>query len=538
MRRSRALLGAALLGLAIMLVVVLRNDDGPPAAEPERSTRHSIDDPGIGRQAARGAESAEAIGVAGEASDESLAKCTQTLNQAVEFATRERDAAAAGLTREYSEEEWHAEVAKIKRGVAGSRDTEDFLAAILLDLPERGASIDATIQTKVLNLGERAIGSGSKLLAWHALRACEDAKQSCPIAHLEQRLLEADQQNAETWALVATLRYSRGDTAGALAAMQGAARAPTSTWYWTETIALIERTLAAQTDMPYSQRMTVAFGTAASGGLPSQSNLLRMCKVESVASRPWGEACLALGRLRHEHNEAEWAQSSGYSLREQALSALGHRELAAQVAAERAQSTAARSAMVQEPEISMTQLQEVLMETDPQRMHAYLAAIQKDGEVAGRRMFLRQEVPPLLERAGLLEREGARECVAHLFIEADPARDGQQARFADQLHVSMRGLYRRSEVGQSTMFRIRPDGAITLPIFPKAPGPVERLEREIAVAGKTVVQIQQEIATILAEYYQTPEVNVTLFARRSDEELRVEFDNAQKELAGRRRPPR
>src|SRR5204863_7982758 len=116
---------------------------------------------------------------------------------------------------------------------------------------------------KLLNLGERAIGSGSKLLAWHALRACDGAKQSCPIAHLEQRLLEIDRLNAEAWALVATLKYRRGDGAGALAAMQRAARAPASTWYWTETIALIERTLAAQMDMPYSPRMSSAFGTGA-----------------------------------------------------------------------------------------------------------------------------------------------------------------------------------------------------------------------------------------------------------------------------------
>jgi hypothetical protein len=65
--------------------------------------------------------------------------------------------------------------------------------------------------------------------------------------------------------------------------------------------------------------------------------------------------------------------------------------------------------------MQMQLLQWSLIDTDPLRFHAYLAATWQYGEVAGARMFLRQEVPPLLQRAGLLERDGARECAAQFF---------------------------------------------------------------------------------------------------------------------------
>ncbi|MEO8314149.1 MAG: polysaccharide biosynthesis/export family protein [Pseudomonadota bacterium] len=534
MRSShRAFFWVAILGIAITLVVVLLRPDDPPSAQADGSTRQSIDNTRTAQRVAAGAESAASIMVSGEAGDESAAKCTQILNQAEEFATRERDAATAIAGPIWSEEHWHAEVANMQRGLASSRDPEDFLAAVLLDQPERRADKDASAQTKLLDLGERAISSGSKLLAWNALRACDDAKQFCPIAHLEQRLLEVDRQNAEAWALVATLKYKRGDVAGALIAMQGAARAPNSTWYWTEMIALIERTLAAQTDMPYSQRMASSFGV----GMPSQSNLLQMCKVESAASRVWGEVCLAFGKLRAEHNETEMAQTIAYSLREQVLTALGQRERAAEVAAEHAQMSAARSAMAQEPASSMTRLQMVLMETDPQQLHTFLGAIQQYGEVDGRRMYLRQEVPPLLARAGLLEREGAQECAAHFFAGTRPATAGQQAQVADEMYITVRS----TSTGWSRAFRVRPDGKITLPSVPGAKvavGSAKQPEREIKVTGKTTEQIQREIATLLAADYRSPEVLVVLLARRSDAELQLEFDNARREAAERRSKPR
>jgi hypothetical protein len=153
--------------------------------------------------------------------------CEQTVNDAADFAVMEASAANPLEASERSDDRLRSELSNLQRKSAGSGDPEHFLTALLLARPERRASSDPSAQTTMLDLGVRAAGSDSPLLAWHALRACVEAKESCPFAHLEQRWLEADRHNAEAWALVATLEYRRGDVAGALAAMQGAAPATT-----------------------------------------------------------------------------------------------------------------------------------------------------------------------------------------------------------------------------------------------------------------------------------------------------------------------
>jgi protein involved in polysaccharide export with SLBB domain len=132
-------------------------------------------------------------------------------------------------------------------------------------------------------------------------------------------------------------------------------------------------------------------------------------------------------------------------------------------------------------------------------------------------MFLRQQLPRLLERAGLLERDGARECVAQFFeppaatetasaaiqyypIESYPVQVG------DRLQISVRGSGARSG-----MLRVEPDGNLTIPFGP-----------EIAAVGKTTGQLEREIATILSDEDGVSRVVlVILNAPRSSEELLV-----------------
>ena len=282
MRSSRRTLAlVVLLAVAVAVVVILQRRGGDLAiAEDKEVTPRSIDEARTTDRVVPAAASAASTAIPGDAA---VAQCAQTIGEAADFATSERNAANAGQPSESREDDQLlAELGNAQRALAGSRDPEHYLAALLLDPPGRRAALDAAAQTKLIELADRAIRSGSKLLAWHALSACAAAKQSCPIAHLEQRLLEVDKQNADAWALVAMLRHGRGDAGGALAAMQGAARAPASTWYWTETIALIERSLAAETPISYPDRLATAFGTAAAT-MPSLG--YQMCKAESVKPR-------------------------------------------------------------------------------------------------------------------------------------------------------------------------------------------------------------------------------------------------------------
>src|SRR5690606_6957213 len=132
----------------------------------------------------------------------------------------------------------------------------------------------------------------SPLLAWHALAACARAGTDCPLTHLEQDLLNAARDNAEAWALVSARRYERGDLVGALQAMQGAARAPTATYHWTDTIALAELALANHTNTPYNERVGYAI-SAAVISLPPVGAALRVCRAGSATSPDWAQTCLA-----------------------------------------------------------------------------------------------------------------------------------------------------------------------------------------------------------------------------------------------------
>lgn len=337
--------------------------------------------------------------------------CLQLIDEAAAFATREKDTAHPVRDSDADYERLLAELASFQRILAGSGDPEQLVAAILLDLGESRTSQDRAVHTTLQKVGDRASRSGSPLLSWHALRVCVMAREHCPFAHIEQRLLEPLRQNAEAWAQVAMLRHRRGDIAGALSAMQGAARAPESTWYWTETIALVERLLAAGTSMPYPTRMNWAFGAYASA---LSMDPARMCNAESASSRDWAQACLAFGTLRAARNETMLARSLGLVIQERALSALGETEAAAQVAAERAHRNSERTGAGIEVAIAESGLQEALLATDPVRLAGYLDAVRQHGEPAGMRVFLSKELPPLLERAGLKERDGSGACFARL----------------------------------------------------------------------------------------------------------------------------
>lgn len=328
------------------------------------------------------------------ASDELIESCAQFVEDATTFLRTERLAPDVPGNEVLEDVRLSAALDRLHRELAGTRDPDLFLADVLLGPGIAWGAITPSDQKQLRDLGERAAEGGSALLAWHALRTCADGGAACPFTHLEERLLAADNQNAEAWVLVATLRYRRGDRAGALAAMRGAASAPTATWYWTETIALLDRSLAARTSLPYRDRVLAAFGAAAARTIPVPAHAQRMCQTESALHRGWAEACLAFGELRLARNEAQLAKSLADPIREHAL----HAE-----------------------SIQLEELKMALVETGPARLQAYLSHVQQLGELEGARQMLRQELPLVLERAGMMARADAKSCVARILALDDAA---------------------------------------------------------------------------------------------------------------------
>jgi hypothetical protein len=232
----------------------------------------------------------------------------------------------------------------------------------------------------------------------------------------------------------------------------------------------------------------------------------------------------------------------GYSMRERALTDLGDLEGATEIAREYALFSDERTSGGWGQTISRGRMQGAFL-ANPEKWRAFIGAIQEFGEMEGIRQFSRQELPPLLERAGMLEREGARECAAQLFEAPIPVAtlsatfrnypvEQYPIQVGDQLQISVRGAS-----GLSTSHRLRPDGMITLS---RAPGQARLGVPVIAAVGKTTEQLEHEIATILSERRPSTlpiDVFVTLLAPLSTEELQREFDDALREATERREEP-
>lgn len=405
-----------LVGLALMLLVgfgvyqAWRSDSLPIPLDP------SSPPPTVPGLASAPAASSTFPTPQAHTGDEEHRSCLRILDAAEEHAMQELRAANPDFAAESEEPPSQAQYEALEQALMASGDPEHQLTATLYHNRRTGFGTgEPAADDEILRaLRANALRSRSRFLAWHALRACHDLRQACPDADLAQDLAEVDGQNAASWVLVADLRYQRGDRAGALKALQRAARAPASTWYWTESIASIERSLAARTNMSFPRRINEAFGLAAFV-LPAQAGILAACRSGSAASPSWAEACLALAATQAERNETTMAQMVAHSFSEQTLKAMGDTVRAAEVAREKSRRESMRNSIPRDLAGPATTLQGILVTTDPAQFHAYLSAIQRDGETLGARNFLRQELPRLLDRANLLGHEGAEECIQEIF---------------------------------------------------------------------------------------------------------------------------
>ena len=270
-----------------------------------------------------------------------------------------------------------------------SRNPEHHYAAALLEL-------DAARQTERI-AALAAQPTPNVLLAWHALRVCSqpETPATCELPRLEAQLLALDGENAEAWMRVATNRLARGEDAAALAAVERAAAAAEIRTYRPETIAMIERALAAAGTLAFANRANAAFGAAARNP-PGFGDAFVACRDRSPESDAWARACLAYGRLAEQRHDTEIGQRFGLLSQTAAYEALGDAEgrLAAEqrLASARAESSASTS-----PRLNVATM---LVLSDPARVAAYLESLRRHGE-RGARARLRDQVDLILEQEGL-----------------------------------------------------------------------------------------------------------------------------------------
>jgi len=229
-----------------------------------------------------------------------------------------------------------------------------------------------------------SLSPSDPFLVWGAVQICTEASDSmpCPLRDWELLLLSVDGQNSESWIRVAANRHAANDDEAALEAMRYAATAAESRAYWTETIEMVERGLAAGSDLAFSERANMAFGIAASE-LPRYADYTEMCEERSSESVDWAYACLAYGEVVENQGKTEIGVAIGRSIQRLALERLGETEKAAEMQ----QRIEARS---QEKLDSIKDYNPTIMRlifSNPTLFSAYLAAIRSQGEEAAQRQI-------------------------------------------------------------------------------------------------------------------------------------------------------
>ena len=247
-----------------------------------------------------------------------------------------------------------------------------------------------------IELIDRAVSlnPNDAFVLWHAVQICAEKRIAprCPPRDWEQRLLEIDGQNSESWARVAANRYRVDDLDGALDALRYAAASAETRAYWTETVEMIERGLAAASDYAFPVRASMAFGIAASNQ-PDYSDYVRMCRKQSTKSVEWAYACLAYGKLVESQGKSNMGVSIARAIQKLALETLGDED---KLAAVKKRQQSFREKMLDSVGDDYL-VAERLMVSSPAMFSAYLAAVRTHGELAAR-AHLVEETRRLLQQ--------------------------------------------------------------------------------------------------------------------------------------------
>ena len=300
-------------------------------------------------------------------------------------AVAESDAAEQELTQDEEEDAFNKLKASLSARLSVSSSAEHLLLiAMLEDDPVSSAA-----------LLERAISRSPSdpFLIWHAVRICSEAGESapCPLRTWEQLLIAVDGENSESWIRIAANRYAERDYEPALDALRRAAAAAESRDYWTESVEVIERSLAAGSDYAFPERAGMAFGLAAAG-LPRYGDYVKMCRAQSARSVDWAHACLAYGERLANRGKTDMNQSIARTMQRLALEAMGEAEKAAAVEQKYLARGQENSAYFKNDYETV----ERLTISSPTLFSAYLAKVRSEGETAARQ-YMSAEVKRLLE---------------------------------------------------------------------------------------------------------------------------------------------
>jgi len=254
-----------------------------------------------------------------------------------------------------------------RSGVTLSKSPEpDFLvaAALLTDDPEERQRL----------LGQALAARPDHPVAiWHSLVNCQT--RSCERDSVESAALAGDPANGMIWFLIASDRIKNGQWDDAERAMRQLAAAPRYSVHFMEYTTLLERGLAATTDLGYSERVVGGIGVAAAVAIPALGEVSRACQSGDNDAVVWIELCDEVGQRMAVNGDELLIMSFGYGLRSGAAIRAGDPTRAATIERERKDRVHGR---FREQAQAGAQ---VLMMNDPQVLQSYVDNFLAHGEL-------------------------------------------------------------------------------------------------------------------------------------------------------------
>jgi len=212
-----------------------------------------------------------------------------------------------------TEDEYMAMMDQAGVTLSKTSEPDSLVAAALL-------TRDATQRQRLL---ERALGfsPGHRVAAWDQILNCQTT--DCDRDTIEATALAADGTNGMVWFVIASDRIKSGRWADAEMAMRQLAAATRYSLYFMEYATLIERGLAATTDLGYSERIMAGIGIAAAIGIPALGDVSRACQSGENDAVVWIELCREVGKRMSAEGEDLIVAMFGYGLRSTAVERAG-----------------------------------------------------------------------------------------------------------------------------------------------------------------------------------------------------------------------
>ena len=213
------------------------------------------------------------------------------------------------------EEEQKEEIRKAVQLLSVSGDPEYRIGAVFLDASHEDETSHPLLEKAMLQLPNHPVA------LWHKLQHCRGT--GCERSATIRALTNSDPTNGTLWLEVASEHIRNGDSSEAESALRRAIASPRFDDYFMEYVTLIERALAATTELDYAHRVVYGIGIAAAVAIPGYGDILNACKSETNDPATWSPMCDELGRSMTNRSSNLLSTMIGYGFREAAATRVG-----------------------------------------------------------------------------------------------------------------------------------------------------------------------------------------------------------------------